>query len=162
MLLPSGGNVATVLLVVSTIAEAFQPHVARNLRSLKAARVDSGLESRDGRIFEPRSVIDLKYEDGMNVRSCDMLHFSLTRFKDLEIDDPYYATLRMETKKPTILLEHMADVVSGVACSRSGIQLQFASSLYASRARKSWSIPEFIVVTSNEGCNKNGQRLPYM
>ena len=68
----------------------------------------------------------------------------------------------MGTKKPTILLEHMDDVVSRVVCSSSGIQMQFTSSQYTKRAQDSWIMPEFIVITSNEGCNKHSQRLPYM
>ena len=70
MLFLGGVSLATTILAASTVAEALQPHITRNLRSLRAAKVTPGLESRDSRIFEPRSVIDLKYEDGEKVRSC--------------------------------------------------------------------------------------------
>ena len=158
----SSTSLVTALLTIPACIQAFQPRVVRNLRSLKAAKVDSGLESRDGRLFEPRSVIDLKYEDGEEIYGYTWRYSCLPSGLDPELNDPYHATLHMETKTPTIMLEHMSDVVSGVACTLSGIQLQFASSNYAKMARNSWNMPEFVMITSNEGCNKNGQRLPYM
>ena len=59
------------------------------------------------------------------------------------------------------MLEEMEDLLHRVTCSSSGIKLGFSSSQYAKRAQESWDMPEFIVITSNYGCNKNGERLPY-
>jgi len=40
--------------------------------------------------------------------------------------------------------------------------MTFVSSRYVARARNAWNLPEFIIVTSHEGCNADGRRVPYL
>lgn len=40
--------------------------------------------------------------------------------------------------------------------------MTFVSSQGVARARIAWNLPEFIIVTSHEGCNGDGLRVPYL
>ena len=40
--------------------------------------------------------------------------------------------------------------------------MTFVSSQDVARARNAWTMPEFIIVTSHEGCNPDGLRVPYL
>ncbi|MCJ1305850.1 hypothetical protein MMC08_008667 [Hypocenomyce scalaris] len=75
----------------------------------------------------------------------------------------FSATIVIVPKLPMIALEEIDSFLESVTCSESTITLRFTREQYRHRAERAWaSLTEFFIVTSNTGCNRDGQRAPYM
>ena len=76
--------------------------------------------------------------------------------------EPFGASLLMEAKHPALVLEDIEQFLALVQCSQSGILLKFHSREQSMAAEKAWNITDFLVFTSHQGCNKDGERQPYL
>ena len=136
-----------------------------NIRPLKAAKRSLRNEVRDNAIFRPSTQLRLDYVDGMIATEIlDVVDYLLTHTSEGTIDSSavFGATLHVGTKKPTVVLEHVEHMISEISCSPAGIFLNFSSESAAVNAAKSWTMSEFVVVTSSPSCNNDGERVPYM
>ncbi|KAL4877458.1 hypothetical protein BJY04DRAFT_230599 [Aspergillus karnatakaensis] len=78
-----------------------------------------------------------------------------------EIQDKtvFATTLDVESQQPVLALEDLDDVLDSVRCTESEIQLTFASlAAEEGLVEATQDSPEFIAVTSHDGCDLEGQR----
>ncbi|KAL4872435.1 hypothetical protein BDV12DRAFT_183091 [Aspergillus spectabilis] len=78
-----------------------------------------------------------------------------------EIEDEmvFGTTLNVESQWPILALEYLDVVLDGVTCTESQIQLTFASiEAEENLIRATGDTPEFIIVTSHDGCDLEGER----
>lgn len=69
----------------------------------------------------------------------------------------------MEFKTPTLLLEDIEHHIKAVDCFDSRVYLYFSSSKALKHAHKEFqSVDSFLLITSHEGCNKDGERDPHL
>ena len=69
----------------------------------------------------------------------------------------------MKYNLPTINLEDIELHIADIQCSPSTIAVEFRDHETLNVAKKSWdTIPEFFAVSSHAGCNKDGERAPYL
>lgn len=73
------------------------------------------------------------------------------------------ARLRMAAIKPTLALEEIDDHLEEIRCSDNEIELRFANVKTFQLAYKELdSIEQFLLITSHEGCNHDGERVAYL
>ena len=80
----------------------------------------------------------------------------------LATSEPFGASLLVEAKHPALVLEDIEQFVALVQCSQSGIHLGFHTREQSEAAEKAWDKLDFLVFTSHPGCNKDGERQPYL
>jgi hypothetical protein len=69
----------------------------------------------------------------------------------------------MKYNLPTINLEDIELHIADIQCSASTIAVEFRDYQTLTLAKKRWDTsPEFFVVSSHAGCNKDGERAPYL
>ena len=75
----------------------------------------------------------------------------------------FAAQVRIASKLPSLLLEEMETHFDGVQCSVSTVTLFFSTPERLRLAHEELSrVAQFILVTSHEGCNKEGERDTHM
>ena len=75
----------------------------------------------------------------------------------------FTAKLGMEFKLPTLMLEDVEHHIQSIRCYSSEIHLYFKSTKFLKRAHYEFaSVDSFIIVTSHQGCNKDGERDPHV
>lgn len=73
-----------------------------------------------------------------------------------------FAKTSMSFKLPALALEDIERHVENIECSDSAIVLEFEDEQVLKQARRGWDeLSEFIVVSSHQGCNGDGERAPY-
>jgi hypothetical protein len=78
-------------------------------------------------------------------------------------NSPFGAIAAMEFKKPTLLLEDIEHHIKAIDCFESRVDLYFSSSKALNHAYKEFkTVDSFLLITSHEGCNEDGQRDPYL
>ena len=92
----------------------------------------------------------------------NLLTIMIATEESLEGAEPFGASMLVETKHPALVLEDIDSYLTSIQCSRSGISLGFQSSQQSIAAEKAWNTSDFLVFTSHRGCNKNGERQPYL
>lgn len=71
----------------------------------------------------------------------------------------FSTTLDVQSQWPILALEDFDASLDGVSCTDSQIQLTFASAVAQKRFNEAiGTLPEFLVVTSHEGCDREGER----
>jgi len=74
----------------------------------------------------------------------------------------FAARVRMSAKLPTVVLEEIEHHIDAIMCFDSSILLQFADFESMDLTYGEFSqTGEFLVITSHEGCNSDGERLAY-
>jgi hypothetical protein len=74
-----------------------------------------------------------------------------------------FATTSMRFKLPALALEDIENHLDSIECLDSIIALEFVDEQVLKQARKAWDdFTEFIVISSHPGCNRDGERAPYM
>ena len=74
-----------------------------------------------------------------------------------------FATTSMSFKLPTLALEDIENQLDSIECLDSIIALEFVDEQVLKQARKAWDdLTEFIVISSHPGCNRDGERAPYV
>ena len=69
----------------------------------------------------------------------------------------------MKYSLPTINLEDIELYVADIQCYSSSIAVEFRDHQTLRLAEKRWdNIPEFFIITSHPGCNKDGERAPHL
>ena len=69
----------------------------------------------------------------------------------------------MQLKLPTLILEDVEHHIEYVGCYSSEIHLYFKSAMVLQRTYNEFaSVNKFLLVTSHEGCNEDGERSPHM
>lgn len=69
----------------------------------------------------------------------------------------------MKYSLPTINLEDIELHIADIQCYGSSIAVEFRDFQTLNLAEKSWDgIPEFFIITSHPGCNKDGERAPHL
>ena len=69
----------------------------------------------------------------------------------------------MQFNAPALLLEDVEDAIERIGCYTSEIHLSFKSIKVLKRIHKELiGVDSFLVVTSHEGCNEDGERNPHM
>ncbi|KAL4941615.1 hypothetical protein BDV06DRAFT_212538 [Aspergillus oleicola] len=82
--------------------------------------------------------------------------------EDVEEESVFSTTLDVESQWPILALEDLDANLDRVSCTDSEIQLNFASAAAEERFNAAIEgTPEFIVVTSHEGCDIEGERSAY-
>lgn len=75
----------------------------------------------------------------------------------------FAAQVRLETRKPTLLLEEIEDDLHEIRCAKGIIQFGFVLSETFELAWGEYSrFGEFFLITSHEGCNNDGERGAYL
>lgn len=75
----------------------------------------------------------------------------------------FAAQVRLETRKPALLLEEIEDDLHEIRCAKGIIQFGFVLSETFDLAWGEYSrIGEFFLITSHEGCNNDGERGAYL
>jgi hypothetical protein len=73
------------------------------------------------------------------------------------------ALLSVEAELPIFVLEDIEQEVRSILCSGSVIQLVLSSPAHFKSLKQNLlGVPEFILVTAHEGCNKDGHRTPFL
>ena len=94
--------------------------------------------------------------------SCSSTDSFLLLEDSLAGSEPFGASLLVEAKHPALVLEDLEQFVAFVQCSQSGILLGFHSREQSMAAEKAWNTDNFLLFTSHQGCNKDGERQPYL
>ena len=69
----------------------------------------------------------------------------------------------VEFKTPALILEDIEDHIEQVECLGSTIYLYFSSEQALRDAHEEFkSVGSFLLVTSHDGCNEDGERDPHM
>ncbi len=69
----------------------------------------------------------------------------------------------MQFKTPAVMLEDVEHQIESIGCYSSEIHLYFKSAKVLKRTHKELtSIDSFLLVTSHEGCNEDGERNPHL
>ena len=69
----------------------------------------------------------------------------------------------MKLKTPALLLEDIEHHMEQIVCFPSKIYLYFSSEGALQHARQEFnSVRNFLVITSHEGCNEDGERDPHL
>ncbi|TVY85315.1 hypothetical protein LSUE1_G000192 [Lachnellula suecica] len=69
----------------------------------------------------------------------------------------------MDYKLPALILEDIEASLVDIQCSDSAVMVEFAESEMLTAARESWrNVSEFLVISSHSGCNRDGERSPYL
>ena len=71
------------------------------------------------------------------------------------------ARFRISSGTPTLLLEDIDDLLASVSCQEDEIEVRTLASEFSRVCKFVDSAPEFFLITSHEGCNQRGGRLPY-
>ena len=75
----------------------------------------------------------------------------------------FAAKLGMQFKTPALMLEDVEHHIESIGCYSSEIHLHFKSAEVLERVHKEFtSVDSFLLVTSHEGCNEDGERNPHM
>ena len=157
--------------------------VGKSTRSLPAISIDDGLKGRHlraaqlttaigaRRINSPLSdKVELHYLDGEHsphFRSTHCCSFNSSPFMNLESRDgaksPFSARVRLSANEPTLVLEEIEHYMLDIFCRGSEIEIHFAESGALGHVHRELSnVGEFLLVTSHEGCNADGERTPYL
>ncbi|KAL9130521.1 MAG: hypothetical protein Q9175_007004, partial [Cornicularia normoerica] len=95
----------------------------------------------------------LKYDHNLHYLDADT-HRSTSQFA---------ASLGMQFKTPALMLEDVEHHIESIGCYSSEIHLSFQSRKELERIHKEFtSVDSFLLVTSHEGCNEDGERNPHM
>ena len=69
----------------------------------------------------------------------------------------------VDFKTPTLVLEDIEDHIDFVGCAASAILLHFSSEEALRDAHEEFKgVGSFLLVTSHDGCNEDGERDPHM
>ena len=69
----------------------------------------------------------------------------------------------MQFNTPALILEDVEDEIKHIGCYTSEIQLFFKSTKALKRFHKELTgVDSFLLVTSHEGCNEDGERNPHL
>jgi hypothetical protein len=69
----------------------------------------------------------------------------------------------MEYKLPALTLEDIEMSLKDIQCSDSALVVEFAEAEMFNAAKESWdNISEFLIISSHAGCNRDGERSPYL
>ena len=69
----------------------------------------------------------------------------------------------MQFKTPALILEDVEDEIETIGCYTSEVHLSFKSTKALKRIYKEITgVDSFLLVTSHEGCNEDGERNPHM
>ena len=69
----------------------------------------------------------------------------------------------MQFNAPALILEEIEEEIESIGCYASEIHLSFKSTKALKRIHKELkSVDSFLLVTSHEGCNEDGERNPHM
>ena len=64
---------------------------------------------------------------------------------------------------PAVVLEDIENHIEQVECYGSTLKLYFGSEQYLREAHEMFkNVGNFLVITSHDGCNEDGEREPYM
>lgn len=75
----------------------------------------------------------------------------------------FAAKLGMRFKIPTLMLEDVEHHIKSIGCYSSAIHLYFKSTNVLKRTHSEiMSVDSFLLVTSHEGFNEDGERNPHM
>ena len=75
----------------------------------------------------------------------------------------FAAKLGMQFKIPALMLEDVEHHIESIGCYSSKIHLHFRSSELLQQAHNEFlSIDSFLLITSHQDCNEDGERNPYM
>ena len=75
----------------------------------------------------------------------------------------FAATLGMQFKVPALMLEDVEHHIESIACYSTEIHLRFRSAELLRRAHNELaSVDSFLLVTSHQGCNEDGERDPHV
>lgn len=75
----------------------------------------------------------------------------------------FAAKLQMQFKIPALMLEDVEHHIQSIGCYSSEIHLSFKSKKVLKHTHKELtSVDSFLLVTSHEGCNEDGERNPHM
>ena len=75
----------------------------------------------------------------------------------------FAAKLGMNFKAPALMLEEIEHHVESIGCYSSEIHLYFRSIEPLQRAHNEFaSVDSFLLVTSHQGCNEDGERSPHV
>jgi len=81
----------------------------------------------------------------------------------LATNSPFAARLAFSSKLPVLALEDVELHLGNIQCSEAAIEILFESQYHCDKAHKAWEdLGNFLVVTSHPGCNRNGERSPYL
>lgn len=69
----------------------------------------------------------------------------------------------MQFKTPTLILEDVEHHIESIGCYSSEVHLHFKSAKVLKRTHKEFtSVDSFLLITSHEGCNEDGERSSQM
>lgn len=69
----------------------------------------------------------------------------------------------MTSKRPTLVLEEIENLLDEINCDKNRIELGFITSETLELAYgKFTSVDDFVLVTSHEGCNNDGERNAHL
>lgn len=78
---------------------------------------------------------------------------------DVEEESVFSTTLDVESRWPILALEELDSEFNSIVCTESNIHFNFVSAAAAERFNtETKSIPKFVVVTSHDGCDLEGDR----
>ncbi len=78
-------------------------------------------------------------------------------------ESPFGAKVAMDFKTPALLLEDIEHHIQAIDCFESRVYLYFSSSKALKHAHREFkSVDNFLLITSHEGCNKDGERDPHL
>lgn len=132
-------------------------------RRLRAAKRSHELGARDVKGFLQYDH-NLHYLDGKygSSRRC----FSLTSAMKAETHgstSQFAAKLGMQFKIPALMLEDVEHHIESIGCYSSEIHLYIKSAEVLKRTHNEFTgVDHFLLVTSHEGCNEDGERNPHM
>lgn len=72
------------------------------------------------------------------------------------------AHVSLRADKPTLILEHIHDLLTNITCTPESIMIQALPSAYPEIHRMLGQETEFYIMTSHETCNEQGSRLPHL
>lgn len=133
-------------------------------RTLRAARLKSNVKTRSVKELL-RHDHELHYLDGKRLSQNHVGSAKTWCF----LDSPprsasrFSAQLRLTAIRPTLVLEEIDDQLNGVTCHDSSIDLGFISEDAIKLAYKELAgVGQFLLITSHESCNHDGERNAYL
>lgn len=73
------------------------------------------------------------------------------------------ARLGMQFKIPALILEDIEHHIESITCHKTEIHLHFSSAELLRRAHNEIAnVDSFLLVTSHQGCNEDGERNPHV